>query len=161
MPIDSHLPQADPFSLVPTFNGGLGISKVKKIESNFFSAVNFFHFGHSKPWIWIRIHIDKKFCIWIRIRIESNVDPQHCVQDTSPARHQTLGLIFCLLLFYVCLWRLILNCYLFDLKCVVFALFLALRACPFLLLTYFFPSLKKQLILLIDYYEVLEQELYF
>jgi hypothetical protein len=22
MPIDSHLPQADPFSLVPTFNGG-------------------------------------------------------------------------------------------------------------------------------------------
>jgi hypothetical protein len=57
--------------------GGLGISKLlfwsnKKI----FLLWIFSNFWPSKHRIWIRIRIDKK--CWIRIRNETNADPQHC-----------------------------------------------------------------------------------
>jgi hypothetical protein len=55
---------------------------IKKII--FFSALNFIQFLVIKSWIWIRIWIrnDKKcwIRIRIRIRIETNEDPQHCSQ---------------------------------------------------------------------------------
>ncbi len=44
-------------------------------KQNFFSCTIFSNFWSSKPWIWIRIRIDKK--CWIRILCETNADPQH------------------------------------------------------------------------------------
>jgi hypothetical protein len=49
------------------------------------SAVKSLQFGHqhagSGSGTWIRIRIDVKY--WIRIRIESNADPQHCFKGSS------------------------------------------------------------------------------
>jgi hypothetical protein len=47
MPIDSHLPQADPFSLVPTF-------KEAGISSTFCACRNFAIFGKPK---WSKVHV--------------------------------------------------------------------------------------------------------
>ncbi len=55
---------------IPIGNTDCRIAIFNQKNINFISAVNFSNFWSSKPWIWIRIHI--------RIRIETNADPQHC-----------------------------------------------------------------------------------
>ncbi len=98
---------------LPTKIGGLGISKLQIKDILFcFSAVNFFPFLVIKTLDPNPIHIDQKCCI--RIRIETNADPQHwnnsstrdhdilCrldivgIPNVSPTKYPVL---------YICLWR--------------------------------------------------------
>jgi hypothetical protein len=49
-----------------------------------FSTVTFSNFWSSKPYIWIRIRIDKK--CWIRIRTDTNPDTQHCLKQQKTSK---------------------------------------------------------------------------
>ncbi len=59
--------------------GGIGKKKVQNLSKNFpFQAVKFYSFWSSKALIRIRNRIDLKCCI--RIRVETNEDPQNSVE---------------------------------------------------------------------------------
>ncbi len=61
------------------FYGGLGLSKFQFLILKYiFSAVNFCQFWAIKPWTWNWIRIDQT--PWIRIRNETNADPQHALK---------------------------------------------------------------------------------
>ncbi len=79
----SHLRAELFFSSLDVLYGGLGIKITnflsKKFNSFSIFICNFFlNFWSSKPWI--RIRIDLK--CWIRIQIETNADPKHCILYT-------------------------------------------------------------------------------